>query len=579
MANYFTDNEDIKFHFEHAELAPIVNLQEDGFKEKDLYDYAPQDVRDAIDNYRRVLEIVGEIAAEFIAPRSPEIDKEGNTLADGRVTYAKGMRECIEELAKADLMGFTLPRKFGGLNMPNLMYTMAIEMVSRADASLMNIFGLQGIAETINAYASEELKARYLPHFCAGKITGAMALTEPDAGSDLQNVKLAATEAGDGTWRLNGVKRFITNGCGDVLVVLARSEPDRSGGMGLSLFICERGDHLRVRRLENKLGIHGSPTCELQFNDAPAYLIGERMRGLIYGMSLMNGARIGIAAQALGIAQAAFNQARRYAFTRQQFGRRIEQFPAVADMLVEMRTSLEAARELTYEASRVVDHEIGTVRRLEFGKPSDPAEKDRLNKDQRKYRRLASLLTPMAKYMAAEMSMRVASDAIQVLGGSGYMKDYPVERHFRDARITAIYEGTSQLQVVGAIGGIMSGVAEKYLEELAQEKPAPGLEPLAEKLGQARQCLGKSVEYLKGKKDNEYTDLCARRLVDMTSDVIIGHLFLRHAPHDERKAAMAQRWITQGLARAKMSAELITGDERSTLSKYDAIVGPVKEEN
>ena len=577
MANFFTDNEDIQFLFSHINLVPIADLQEDGYKDKDLHDYAPRDAQDAIDNYRRVLEIAGEIAAQFIAPRSEAIDQEGNTLTDGRVTYAKGIAECIQELAKADLMGFTLPRRFGGLNMPNIIYTMAIEMVSRADASLMNIFGLQGIADTINGFATEEIKQRYLPQFAAGKITGAMALTEPDAGSDLQNVKLAATEAGDGTWRLNGVKRFITNGCGDVLVVLARSEPDRSGGMGLSLFVCERCDALRVRRLENKLGIHGSPTCELQFNDVPAYLMGERMRGLIYGMSLMNGARIGIAAQALGIAQAAFNQARRYAFTRQQFGRRIEQFPAVADMLVEMRTWLEASRELTYEASRVVDHDIGTLKRLELGKP-DPAEKDRLKHDQRKYKRLAALLTPLCKYHAAEMAMKVASDAIQVLGGSGYMKDYPVERHYRDARITTIYEGTSQLQIVGAIGGILSGLADKYIEELAQEKPASGFEPVAEKLAQIRQFLTKSIEYLKARKDNEYKDLCARKLVDMATDVIIGHLFLRHAPHDERKAAMAHRWAAQALARTKASAELITGDERTTLSRYDVIVGPVKED-
>lgn len=577
MANYFADNEDIQFLFKHIDLATIADLQEDGYKDKELYDYAPHDAADAIDNYWRVLEVVGEIAGEFVAPRSEQIDREGNTWVDGRVIYSKGLSECIEELAKADLMGFTLPRRFGGLNMPNLIYTMAIEIISRADASLMNIFGLQGIAETINAFASEELKARYLPLFAAGKITGAMALTEPDAGSDLQNVKLAATEAGDGTWRLNGVKRFITNGCGDVLVVLARSEPDRAGGMGLSLFICERSDALRVRRIENKLGIHGSPTCELQFNDAPAYLIGERMRGLIYAMSLMNGARIGIAAQSLGIAQAAFNQARRFAFTRQQFGKRIEQFPAVAEMLVEMRTSLEAARELTYEASRVVDYEIGTLKRLEFGKP-EPPEKERLKQDQRKYKRLATLLTPLAKYFASEMCIRVASDAIQVLGGSGYMKDYPVERHFRDARITSIYEGTSQLQVVGAIGGIISGVADKYLEELSQTKPTPGLEGLAEQLAQMRQLLAKCVEHLKNKKDNEYMDLCARRLVDMTCDAIIGHLFLRHAPYEARKAAMAQRWITQSLIRAKATAELIMSDERSTLSQYDVIVGPVKED-
>ncbi|NOZ20845.1 MAG: acyl-CoA dehydrogenase [Planctomycetes bacterium] len=576
MANFYKDNEDIRFHLHSMDLTEIVGYYEDGMSQNVEYPYTPESVADAVDSYERVLSIVGELAGDFIAPRAQSVDREGNVLENGRVTYAKGIAESLEMLSKADLMGFTLPRQYGGLNFPNVIYTMAIEMVSRADASLMNIFGLQGIAETVNAFAADDLKEKYLPRFCTGKITGAMALTEPDAGSDLQNVKLKATETGNGIWLLNGVKRFITNGCGEVLLVLARSEPDREGGMGLSIFLCERSDKVRVRRLEDKLGIHGSPTCELQFNDAPARIVGERQRGLIYGMALMNGARIGIAAQALGIAQAAFNEARAYAHTRRQFGKRIERIPAVADLLTEMRVTIEAARTLTYEGSRVVDLEIGMHRRNESGRVTDAAERKALKSSLRTTKRLASLLTPMAKYYSTEMCNKVASDAIQVLGGSGYMRDYPVERHFRDARITNIYEGTSQLQVVAAVGGVVSGVAEKRFAELGEKKYERPLGGLAGKLERARKWLASAAERAKA-GGLEYTDLCARKLVDMATDIMIGYLFLQAAERSKRKAIIAKRFIGQLLPRAKMYHDQIRTGDRSSLKDFGAIVGPPRE--
>jgi len=330
-------------------------------------------------------------------------------------------------------MGFTLPRRFGGLNIPTLVYSMANEIVSRADASLMNIFGLQGIAETINAFASEELKDAYLPRLAAGELTGAMALTEPDAGSDLQSVKVRAEEQPDGTWRLNGVKRFITNGCGDVLLVLARREPGEKGGLGLSLFLCERQPEIRVRRIEEKLGIHGSPTCELEFQDAVAYLIGERRRGLVtYTMALMNGARVGIAAQSVGIAEAAYREARNFAWTRTQFARRIEQFPAVAELLVGMKMLVEGSRILTCDASRVMDIDNILQERLEKGLVEGEEARETRQR-RRRTKRLAGFLTPLSKYYASEAAVKVTSDAIQVLGGSGYMQDYPLERYYRDA--------------------------------------------------------------------------------------------------------------------------------------------------
>jgi len=574
MANFFLDNEDILFHFSNTDLESLASLQEDGFKDASLFDYAPANAPEAVDGYRRTLEVVGEVAANIIAPRSEEVDREGNVLEGGKVRYARGIAESLKVLSRADLMGFTLPRRFGGLNFPNLIYTMAIEIVSRADASLMNIFGLQGIADTINAFASEELKAKYLPLFAAGKVTGAMALTEPEAGSDLQRVQLKATPGEDGMWRLNGVKRFITNGCGEVLLVLARSEPDEEGGMGLSLFLCERSPEVRVRRLEDKLGIHGSPTCELQFNDAKAYLIGERRRGLVsYVMPLMNGARIGIAAQSLGIAEAAFREARNFASTRRQFGREIEKIPPVADMLVEMKTAIEAARALTYEASLVMDEAISARRNLEASGADAEARRE-LKQKARQLDRLASMLTPMSKYYASEMCVKVAGDAIQILGGSGYMRDYPVERYYRDARITTIYEGTSQLQIVAAVRAVTAGTAEKYFAKLAEAGFPKPYSVLAGKLEKARILLQKAVDFVKKKGGMDYIELVARKLVDMAIDILIGYLLLRHAPHSKHKRVLARRFIVDLMPRVRMNYDLIRSFDRSSLKSFDSIVGP-----
>jgi len=441
MANFYTDNDDIKFLFRHIDLAALARLIEEDFKFADQFDYAPADAAEAISNYHQVLESLGQLSGDFIAPRAEDVDREGNTLnPDGSVTYAKGIAESLDMLAKAQVMGFTLPHRFGGLNFPNLIYSMAIEIVSRADASLMNIFGLQGIAETINAFASEDIKQKYLHDFSAGKVTGAMVLTEPDAGSDLQAVNLRAFQDDDGNWLLHGVKRFITNGCGEVLLVMARSEPDRSGGLGLSLFVCDRGPTVHIRRLEDKLGIHGSPTCEIFFDNTPCELIGERQRGLVkYVMSLMNGARIGIAAQSLGIAEATFRVARDYAASRKQFGVAIEKLPAVRDMLIDMKIAIEAGRTLLYETSRVVDLEIGCVKTLELRPPEDKNEAKKLKNDSRKYKRRAAMLTPMSKYYCSEMCNTVAYDAVQVLGGSGFMRDYPCEK-----RIDRLYKRKRQ---------------------------------------------------------------------------------------------------------------------------------------
>ncbi|MCX5670724.1 MAG: acyl-CoA dehydrogenase family protein [Planctomycetota bacterium] len=574
MANFYTDNADIRFHVDHLALEPLIRLRERDFAEAGQYAYAPADAADAMDSYRRVLDLAGEIAGDAIAPLSPGIDTEGSHLSadEGCVKYAAGIRKALRALSQADLMGATLPRRFGGLNLPGIIYTMATEMVSRADASLMNIFGLQGIAETINMFASEEQKAAYLPKFARGDVTGAMVLTEPDAGSDLQNVQLRASQDSSGAWRLSGVKRFITNGCGEVLLVLARSEPEESSGLGLSLFLAERSDRIKIRRTEIKMGIHGSPTCEMQFNDAPAQLVGERRRGLVtYVMALMNGARIGIAAQSLGIAEAAWRVARNYAAARVQFGRTIDRFPAVADLLAEMRLAIESGRAVLYEATLAADFEYALEEAV--ARETEPAKRSEMNKEQKRCKRLAGFLTPVAKYYLSEMCNRVTYEAISVLGGSGYMKDYPLEQLYRDARITSIYEGTSQLQVVAAVRGVTSGTAEKRFAELEAAPVPAGFEEAPRQIKDLRVKLGAAVAAVKqGQAD--YLDLVSRPLVDAAVDIYLCYLWLGMARHSAAKAAAARRFIHRAVPRIEHTLGVIMSGDRSTLDAFDVLVGP-----
>ncbi len=576
MGNFFLDNRDIQFLFNHIDLKELARIQEHQANNGDA-DYVPLDEADAVDNYRRALEIVGQIAAETIAPNAEEVDREGNQLnEDGTVTYHPLVRENLDRMAQGDLMGFTLPRKYGGLNCPNLIYTMATEIVSRGDGSFMNLFGLQGIAETVHAFANDEIKAEVLPRFARGEVTGAMVLTEPDAGSDLQAVRLRAYQDEQGNWLLNGVKRFITNGCGEILLVLARSEPDISDGRGLSLFIAERSEKVRVRHLENKLGIHGSPTCEMVFDDTPARLVGERQRGLItYVMALMNGARVGIAAQSLGIAEAAYRLARTYAHTRQQFGMSIERLPAVAELVTNMQISIEAARALLYETSRVCDLENNNLRILEWHAPLDPQEAKQRKQLSRQLKRINGMLTPMSKYYCSEMCCRVTHDTIQVLGGSGYMKDYAAERYLRDARITTIYEGTSQLQVVAAIRGVSSGSFENFVADFEKiEYADPLLAQLKPRLLEGRQLVLEAVQFVKN-KSTAYLDLAGRKIVDAAITVIVGHLLLGQGAVDERKKRVARRFIESQMPVLRMNLDQVRAGDMTPLEEFDLLAGPV----
>ncbi|MCL5261672.1 MAG: acyl-CoA dehydrogenase family protein [Gammaproteobacteria bacterium] len=561
MTNFYRDNADILFHLQNLDLTTIIKMREQNFSEKDKFKEAPADLKDALDNYDQVLDIVGEIAGEFVAPRAAEIDAVGAEFVAGEVKYAPGTLAAIDRLTKADLMGFTLPREFGGLNLPKVMYAMAIEIVSRADAALMNIFGLQEISETICNFGSAEQKSRFLPRFSRGEVLGAMALTEPDAGSDLQAVSLKASEH-DGKWYLDGVKRFITNGCANISLVLARSEEGVSGGRGLSLFIYERDKNMRIRRIENKLGIHGSPTCEMQFNHAEAELIGQRRFGLIkYTMALMNGARLAVSAQALGIAEAAYREANAYASSRMQFGKPIRELTAVYEMLTEMKVAIEASRTFMYEAACMVDLKDGLEKIIE----QNPERKDEL----KRFTKYAAFFTPAVKTHVTEMANKVCYDAIQVFGGSGFMQDFNVERHFRDVRVTNIYEGTTQLQVLAAIGGVISGVVFERLDEYEKKHDFSPVAILFEKAQNLRKILEVAVVHIKEKGDKSYQEYHERRCVEIANAVVISYLLCIDALKLDRKKIIAHLFIAKALPQAKCNLDYILSDDTSLLEYRD----------
>ncbi|MEA3286511.1 MAG: acyl-CoA dehydrogenase family protein [Candidatus Marinimicrobia bacterium] len=558
MSNFFTENQDIQFQFNRIDLEKIIKIREHDYSETAKYPFAPRNYEDARDNFRRILEVVGDISGNFVAERAREVDELGSTFADGKVTYAKGLEEDMHRLNQAGLMGFLLERKYGGLNLPISLYVFAIEMVSRGDASLMNLFGLQDISETIENFASDEIKAEYLPKFSSGTVSGAMVLTEPDAGSDLQAVKTRAYQDDAGNWYLNGVKRFITNGNADVCLVLARSEEGTKDGRGLSLFVCYGDDTVQIRRIEHKLGIKGSPTCEMQFHDTPAQLIGSRKRGLIsYVMALMNGARLGVAAQALGIAQAAYIEARRYAQEREQFGKSILNFPAVADMLVKMKVDLETSRTLIYSTAHAVDMlkvcEMEQTRLKEAGESITD-----IRQEVKHWKSMADFLTPLSKYIISEKANRICYDAIQIHGGTGYMQEFNVERHYRDVRITNIYEGTSQLQVIAAIGSVIKGISDKQFDANEEREWHHEARLLANKLKKIRNLFNKSKAYVLEQEDKAYQELHSAELVEMYGSLYVGYLLLDEAAEDSRKMLIAKKYILDSLATALHHTESIT---------------------
>ena len=567
MANFYTDTPSLRHHLHHPLMRRIVELKERNFRDKDTYDYAPVDFDDAMDSYERVLEMVGEISADVIAPNAEGVDHDGPTVANGRVTYAPGTQENLDAVRRAGLMGMAMPRRYGGLNFPIVPYIMAADIVSRADAGFENLWGLQDCAETLYEFGNEDQHSRYIPRVCAGE-TMSMDLTEPDAGSDLQSVMLKATyDEASQCWRLNGVKRFITNGDSDIHLVLARSEEGTRDGRGLSMFIYDkRNGGVNVRRIENKMGIKGSPTCELVFNNAPAELCGERRLGLIkYVMALMNGARLGIMAQAVGLCEAAWREADKYANERRQFGRAIIEFPAVYEMLALMRARADATRAMLYETARYVDiykalDDIARERKL------TPEER----KEQKHYAKLADAFTPMGKGMSTEFANRNTYDAIQVHGGSGFMKDYTCERLYRDARITNIYEGTTQLQVVAAIRHVTTGTYLARLREYEAETYRPELSDLHAQLREMTDTYEGLVARVTEPKDAELLDFMARRLVEAATHCVFGYLLLQSANTDDSFTPSARVYVRYGAAEIAQIRSFIEGFRPESLSDYKA---------
>lgn len=525
MANYYTDHPEIEFHLDHPLMKRIVELKEKGYADKDQFADAPVCYEDAIENYKRVLDITGDVAANIIEPNSESVDLEGPHLVDGRMVYASKTVENIDATCKAGLWGVSMPRKYGGLNLPNVVFSMLSEVISAADAGFQNIWSLQSCIDTLYEFGSEEQREKYIPRVCEGA-SMSMDLTEPDAGSDLQRVMLKATQDEDGTWRLNGVKRFITNGDSDIHLVLARSEEGTHDGRGLSMFIYDKqSGGVTVRHIEHKLGIHGSPTCELVFKNAKAELCGSTRMGLIkYVMALMNGARLGIAAQSVGVEQEAYNEGLSYAKERMQFGKKIISFPAVYDMLSRMKAKLDAGRSLLYQTVRYVDlykalEDIGRDRKL------TPEERQEL----KKWNRLADAFTPLAKGTNSEWANQNAYDAISIHGGSGFIMEYKSQRLFRDARIFSIYEGTTQLQVVAAIRYITNGTYLNIMKEMLQGEVSESLKPLQERVAKLVATYEACLDKVKAGANQDEHDFLGRRLYDMTADIVASLLILDDA--------------------------------------------------
>jgi len=567
--NFFNDNPALKFQLSHPLMQKIVTLKERNFVDKDKYDYASRDFEDAIDNYEKILEIIGEIAGEVIASNAEEIDQTGPTVVNNRVIYAPGTQQNHETLIQAGVYGMALPREYGGLNFAVIPYVMAAEIVSRADAGFANIWGLQDCAETINEFADEDIKREFLPRVCAGQ-TCSMDLTEPDAGSDLQAVQLKATyNEKDGMWYLNGVKRFITNGDAHIKLVLARSEEGTTDGRGLSLFVVDNkhDNTVKVRRIENKLGIKGSPTCELVFSNTPAKLIGSRRLGLIkYVMSLMNEARLGIGAQSVGLSTAAYDEALSYAKERRQFGKAIIEFPAVFEMISLMKAKLDASRALLYETTRFVDI-YKVYEAIEKERKLEPEEKN----EYKEYQKLADAFTPVIKLFASEYANQNAYDCVQIHGGSGFMKDYPCERLYRDARILTIYEGTSQLQVVAAIRHVTTGTYLNQIRFYEQQPINPEFHSFRKRLITMTNLLENSINRVTETKNQEYIDFHARRLVEMAGHIIMGYLLIIDASRNDMFRKSAEVYINYAEVETRKHATFIKTFDMENIDKYKVI--------
>lgn len=556
MPNYFTDNADLLFQFERLDLKRTVAILEDDYKQSETYEHAPRNYEEAMDYYRGALELVGDLSANYLEVRAEANDRQGTELIDGKVKYAKGTIESVQKLAESELMGVLLPREFGGGNVPASIYTMMIEMLSQADPALMTMFGYQDVGEAIAKYAPRDVAQRYLEKYCKGEHIGAMVLTEPHAGSDLQSAKLKAYQDDDGNWFLKGTKCFISNGCGDVLLVLARSEPNTNNMFGLSMFACHGGDKVKVGRVEEKLGLHASPTCELHFEDAPAELVGKRRFGLVQVLHTLNHARYSVAAQALGIAEAAYQAALAWAKDRVAFGTPIYEKPAVANMLINMKVSIESCRSLLYKSVQTLDLKNKLEEHIEHLKQNKQPIAE-LNKEYAALVKQLDMESPMVKYVVTECANKVCFDALQIHGGSGYIKEYKIERLCRDVRITNIYEGTSQVQVLGAFKGAWQDLSKDFIERVLQTVGDADLQEILQKIQKIRNIYHDCKSLLDEYSNKQAKEVAYKEFVDIYSALFTSCILVEESLQNERKKHILKRYVLNALALAQMGLTAI----------------------
>lgn len=550
MSNFFLDNSDLLFHFDRLDLRDVIEIIEHGYSQAEVHDDAPRNHDEAIDYYHSALELFGKLCSERIAPRAQAVDLAGTTLTDGKVEYAAETLENIKDLADAGFMGVIIPRRFGGIGFPASIYMMMIEMLSRADASLMTTFGYQDVGEAIAKYGTLEQAEEFLPDYARGKKIGAMVMTEPGAGSDLQAIRLKAYQDESGQWYLNGVKQFISNGNGGLLLVVARSEGGSRDLFGLSLFACHGGERVRVTTVEHKMGLHGSPTCELYFDDAPAQLIGKRRSGMTYVLNILNHARFSVASQALGIAEGAYKEALAFARERQQFGTIIYDMPPVSDMLISMRSTLDWMRSMVYAGSQWLDLRNALEERIsELKRDGKPFKDEKVRFDRAS--RILNLLSPLTKYVVTEAAVRICYDAQQLHGGLGYMREMAVERMVRDVRITTIYEGTSQVQVVSCSNSVKADILKNLFDEMASRDYGEQLIPFRDKLETIREIFDQCRACVRDSDDKLFQAAAMKELVDIYSSIWTGYLLIGEAAASQRKLLVAQRYVKDALARAK----------------------------
>ncbi len=546
MANYFTENKDLQFHFNRLDLSEAVKILEANFSFSTKFPGAPNDYGEAVENYKGALELAGEIAANFIAPHAADVDQSGAIMENGKVTYAKETLEGYKKLGEAGLTGVIMPHEYGGLNFPATIYMMVIELISRADASMMTLIGYQDVGEAISKFADPKISQEFLPPYASGEHIGSMVMTEPGAGSDLQSIKLKAYQDDHGQWRLNGVKHFISNGCGDMLLVLAKSEPNANNMFGLSLFVCPGGEKVQVSHIEEKMGLHGSPTCQLYFDDAPCYLVGKRRQGLLHVLYVLNHARFSVAAQALGIAEAAYSEAIEFTKIREQFGKVIYDIPPVGNMLIDMRVNIESCRSLLYNGAHWLDLRNNLEEKLdELKKAGEPFEevKKRFNQASN----VTDILSPLTKYVTTEMAVKACYDGQQLHGGMGYMREMTIERLARDVRITTIYEGTSQIHIAACLKSVMNDVLGFLMEEMETRHDSEKFPELVSKVKELRAIFYKMKAQFEAEESSENKDAGAKIIVDHYSNLYRSYLILEEAKENSRKALIAQRFINMSL--------------------------------